>query len=404
MLSLDCEFCHLESRNPFWLASSPVADSAEMIIRAFEAGWGGAIYKTLGLEEKPGKPIVNVTPRLATLTRGRNHLIGMENIELITDRTLTENLEDISQIKKKFPNRPLFVSIMALPYKQDWQELTKLCEETGADGLELNLSCPHASISGQRAGASVGQHPDIARNVTSWVRETTSLPIMVKLPAETLNVRSLGQAVKAGGANAISAINTVPSIIGVDLDTLIPRPSVWRYSTSGGYSGPAIKPLALKKIAALASDPEINLPISGIGGVTNWRDALEFILLGSTTVQVCTAAMCYGYRIIDDLKDGVLNWMEAHDYKSITEFQGESLQYLKAPEELDRTRHLVAKINHKLCIKGGICYIACRDGGHQAIAIAEDRFPVVDEEKCKGCGLCAEVCPIEECITMSPRE
>jgi len=371
-----------------------------MLYRAFQAGWGGAVYKTLGLEQGPGEPIVNVTPRLATLSKGRNHLVGMQNIELITDRPLEENLRDIREVKTEFPTRPLFVSIMALPRRSDWQNLATMCEEAGADGLELNFSCPHGSIGGHKAGASIGQHPDISREVTAWVRDVTSLPLMVKLPAETLDIKELARAVANAGASAVSAINTIPCIVGVDVDTFVPLPVVWGRSTPGGYSGPAIKPIALKKIADLASGDGADLPISGIGGITNWRDAVEFFLLGATTVQVCTSVMHYGYRTIDQLKDGVVTWMQQHGFSAIEDFRGRALRSLAEPAELDRSRQAVAVIDRRLCIGDGLCYVACRDGGHQAIRISEDRLAEVEKEKCKGCGLCVEVCPIEGCIVL----
>jgi len=400
-MDLEIEFCGLLSPNPFWLASGPPTGSAEMIIRGFEAGWGGAVYKTLALEAQPDQPNVNASPCIVSFSYGNKKLAGLENIELNTDRPLRQNLQDIYEIKKHFPKNPLFVSIMALPYKKDWIDLAKMVEDAGADGLELNFSCPHSSIRGRRAGASIGQNPELSQEITGWVRQVTRLPIIVKLPPETSDIRSIGRAVKSGGANAISAINTYPCILGVDLETLNPIPTVWGYSTSGGYSGPPIKPIALKKVADLASDSEINLPISGIGGITNWRDALEFILLGASTVQVCTWVMHYGYRIIQDFIDGVGQWMKEHNFGKITDFRGASLSRLRTQEELDRSRFLRAEIDLSDCIKCGLCYVACRDGGHQAIFLNEERIPSVDLKACKGCGLCMAICPVD-CIQMTP--
>jgi len=398
MPSLEVEICGLKSKNPFWLASSPVSNSAAMISRAFEAGWAGCVYKSLGIEDKPGQPAaINVTPRLAPLLVD-GKMVGLENIELITDRPLSDNLKDIAQLKRNYPQNLLFVSIMALPVERDWKMLARVCEDAGADGLELNFSCPHGSMRGQRAGSSIGQDPEIAGEVTAWVKEASSLPIMVKLPAEVPDIGAVGRAVRIAGANAVAAINTVPCIMGVDLDTLSPIPSVFGVSTHGGYSGPAVKPIGLKKVADLSLDPEVGLPIAGIGGIATWRDALEYILLGATVVQICTAAMHYGYRIIAGLTDGLSNWMEEKGYTSLRECCGLSLGRLKHPNELDRAHRAVAKIHPELCARDDLCFLACQDGGHQAIALQTDRLPAVDEQKCAGCGLCAAVCPILGCM------
>lgn len=399
-VELSVKFCGIDMPNPFMLSSAPPTGTGQMIKNAFEAGWGGAVTKTLGLDKDL---MANVTPRLATLSfPGKadepKKIYGLENIELITDRPLKIWLEEIKDIKKEFPDNLLIVSIMAGGSDRDgWQELTRLCQDAGADMLELNFSCPHG-MPEKEMGAAVGQNPVITKTVTSWVKEVANVPVMPKMTPNITDIRFAARAAKDGGADAISAINTVAAIMGVNLETLNPIPDVFGQSTHGGYSGPAIKPIALKAVSTIAKDMAI--PISGIGGIENWSDAAEFILLGSTTIQLCTVVMMRGYSVIDELKDGLSGFMEDHGFENIDEFIGKSLPKLTEHTALSRDTRMISTIDKSTCVKCDLCVTSCRDAGYQALSAGEDRIPIVDEKLCTGCSLCVQVCPVWDCIKL----
>jgi len=399
MSDLSIDFCGIKAPNPFWLSSSPVSRTAEMVIRAFEMGWGGVIWKSIVLKEKKEELIVSVSPCLTSMNFEERRMAGLVNIELTTDRPLSDNLNDLKEVKKRFPDRAVIASLMGEVKKEVWQELAIKAAGVGVDGLELNIVCPHGKKE-MVLGKSDGKLTDIFYEVVSWVRAVTKLPLIVKLTGNLADIAEVGRVVKKAGANAISATNTIRSIAGVDLDTLIPRPTVAGQSAMGGYSGFAIKPIALRCIAELAMDKEIDLPLSGIGGVTTWQDAAEFILLGASSVQVSTAVMREGYRIVEDLIDGLSNWMDKKGFEKIEDMVGRSVPCLTAVDSLNLDYKVVATIDKEVCEKCGLCYIACRDGGHQAISLDTDRIPIVDEDKCVGCSLCSLICPVSDCIVM----
>ncbi len=369
------------------------------MVRAFEAGWGGVIWKTLG--EDPH--IVNVNgPRYGAVWSADRKLMGLNNIELITDRPLQTNLDEITRVKKDWPDRAVVVSLMVPCEQQNWVDILKKVEDTGADGVELNFGCPHG-MSERGMGASVGQVPDYIEMVTRWCKETTDMPVIVKLTPNITDIRYPARAAKAGGADAVSLINTVSSIVSVNLDTMSPEPSIDGYGSHGGYCGPAVKPIALNMVAEIARDAETQgLPISGIGGITTWRDAAEFFALGAANVQVCTAAMTYGFRIIDELTSGLENWMNEAGYASVNDIVGLATPKVKDWQELNLNYITKAKIDQDLCIECGRCHVVCEDTSHQAITSTVNgrrHFEVIDEE-CVGCNLCVSVCPVEGCITM----
>src|SRR5258707_9057595 len=281
MADLTTEFASgIRCPNPFWLASGPPTNCGEQVMRAFDAGWGGAVWKTLG------EPIVNVSSRYSSVDWNGQRMMGLNNIELITDRPLEVNLREISEVKKRYPKHAVIASLMVDSTREAWHLIVKQSEDAGADGLELNFGCPHG-MSERGMGSAVGQVPEYACMITEWVKEVARTPVLVKLTPNISDIRMPARAAKRGGADGLSAINTLNSITGIDLDTLVPRPNVGGYSAHGGYCGPAVKPIALNLVQQIASDPESQLPISGIGGVSGWRDAVEFMLLGSGTVQVC---------------------------------------------------------------------------------------------------------------------
>jgi len=399
MVDLSSNFLGIKSPNPFWLASAPPTDKEVNVTRAFEAGWGGVVWKTLG--EDPH--IVNVNgPRYGAVYSSDRTLMGLNNIELITDRPLQINLDEIKRVKREWPDRAVVVSLMVPCEETNWADILKKVEDTGADGVELNFGCPHG-MSERGMGSAVGQVPEYIEMVAQWCKQHSTLPVIVKLTPNITDIRFPARAAKSGGADAVSLINTISSIVSVNLDTMSPEPSIDGWGSHGGYCGPAVKPIALNMVAEIARDEQTRgLPISGIGGVTTWRDAAEFLALGASNVQVCTAAMTYGFRIIEELTTGLSNWMSESGYKQIDEIVGQAVPNIKDWQELNLNYVAKAKINQDLCIECGRCHIVCEDTSHQAISASingKRRFEVIDEE-CVGCNLCVSVCPVDQCITM----
>jgi dihydropyrimidine dehydrogenase (NAD+) subunit PreA len=401
MADLTTEFLGIRSPNPFWLASAPPTDKAYNVNRAFEAGWGGAVWKTLG--EDP--PIVNVNgPRYGAIHGNDRRVIGFNNIELITDRPLGINLEEVRRIKRDWPDRALIVSVMLPMREESWARYVPMIEDTGADGLELNFGCPHG-MSERGMGSAVGQVPEYIQLAAQWCKKYARVPVIVKLTPNITNILPAAKAAKDGGADGVSLINTLNSIMRVDYDTLTIYPATDGKGSHGGYCGPAVKPIALHMVAEIARSRETaGLPISGIGGITDWRDAVDFLALGATTVQVCTAAMVYGFKIIDDLTDGLTNYLDQKGFASVRELTGKAVPSVTDWQYLNLNHVDKAFIDQDLCIKCGRCHIACEDTAHQAITTTvkgERRFEVIEAE-CVGCNLCVSVCPIEGCITMRP--
>ena len=398
MANLSAEFVGIRSPNPFWLASAPPTDKEYNVRRAFEAGWGGVVWKTLG---EGGPPIVNVNgPRYGAVWGADRRLLGLNNIELITDRPLDVNLREIKSVKNDYPDRAVLVSLMVPCEEAAWKSILPLVEETGADGIELNFGCPHG-MSERGMGSAVGQVPEYIEMVTKWCKQNTRMPVIVKLTPNITDIRHPARAAKAGGADAVSLINTVSSITSVNLETMSPEPSIDGKGSHGGYCGPAVKPIALNMVAEIARDPETkDLPISGIGGVTAWRDAAEFLALGAGNVQVCTAAMTYGFRVVQEMIAGLGSWMDEAGHESVADVVGRAVPNVTDWQYLNLNHIAKARINQDSCIKCGRCYAACEDTSHQAIAMKPGRvFEVIDAE-CVACNLCVNVCPVEDCITM----
>ena len=400
MANLHTTFAGITSPNPFWLASAPPTDKAYNVNRAFEAGWGGVVWKTLG---EAGPPIVNVSgPRYGALLTPDRRMMGFNNIELITDRDLQLNLDEIAQVKRDWPDRAMVVSLMVPCEESSWKAILPRVADTGADGIELNFGCPHG-MSERGMGAAVGQVPEYIEMVTRWCKQYSRMPVIVKLTPNITDIRQPARAAKKGGADAVSLINTISSIMGVDPKTLTMSPSTGGHGSHGGYCGPAVKPIALNMVAQIGQDPlTAGLPISGIGGVGNWRDALDYIALGAGTVQVCTAAMVYGFKIVQEMSDGLSNYMDEMGFASIDDFRGRALPTVTEWRHLNLNHITKAVINQDSCIQCGRCHIACEDTSHQAITAMKGgkRYFEVKEDECVGCNLCVVVCPVPECITL----
>ena len=440
--TLATSFAGIPCLNPFWLASAPPTNTGEQVMRAFDAGWGGAVWKTIG------EPITNVSSRYSSVDYGGVRMLGLNNIELISDRPIETNLREIAEVKRRYPRHVVIASLMVESKREAWHEIVMRTEDAGVDGLELNFGCPHG-MSERGMGSAVGQVPEYCEQITGWVKERARTPVLVKLTPNIADIRMPARAAKRAGADALSAINTINSVTGIDLDTFVPRPNVDGRSSHGGYCGPAVKPIALNMVQQILADPASALPLSGIGGIASWREAAEFILLGCGTVQVCTAAMHRGFRIVEDMADGLLTWMEGKGFTSIDDFRGLSLPAIWEWKNLNLNYRVVARIDPTLCIGCQLCYTACWDGAHQCIHLdragptdttrtpqqvaAESaaiisstpiaildrgflgvapgvagsgtpitRVPRVDEGHCVGCNLCSLVCPVDQCITMQP--
>ncbi|MBD0380247.1 NAD-dependent dihydropyrimidine dehydrogenase subunit PreA [Paenibacillus sedimenti] len=397
MADLRINLAGISSPNPFWLASAPPTNTGYQVQRAFEAGWGGAVWKTLG------DPIINTSSRFAAVHFNGQRVAGFNNIELITDRPLEVNLKEIYETKKRFPNHAVVASLMVEPKQEKWHEIVKKVEAIGVDGLELNFGCPHG-MAERGMGSASGQQPDLVEAQTMWVKEVATTPVIVKLTPNITDITATAKAAVRGGADAISLINTINSLAGVDLDSWNTIPHVGGKGAHGGYCGPAVKPIALNMVAECARNAAVGVPISGIGGISNWRDAVEFMLMGATGVQVCTAAMHHGFRIVEDMIDGLNNYLDEKGLASVTELIGKSVTRYSDWGNLDLNYAVVARIDTATCINCNKCHIACEDTSHQCIDMltGEDgkSYLQVREEDCVGCNLCSIVCPVDGAISM----
>jgi dihydropyrimidine dehydrogenase (NAD+) subunit PreA len=404
MADLRCRIGGVDSINPFWLASAPPSDKKYNVERAFAAGWGGAVWKTLGNDP----PVVNASSRYGVHKDRTGSVVGINNIELISDRPLDVNLDEIAALRREWPDRVIIGSLMAPIEEAAWKELAVKLERAGCQGLELNLGCPHGMCE-RGMGSAIGQVPEMVEQTTRWVRDAVRIPVFTKLTPNITDITIPAEAALRGGADAVSLINTVNSIVSVDLDRMAPTPTVDGKGTHGGYCGTAVKPIALNMVSAIGADPMTRgLDISAIGGIATWRDAAEFIALGAAGVQVCTAAMLQGFRIVRDMIDGLEAFMDANGYRTIADFRGMALRNTVDWNDLNLNFDLKARIDQDKCIECGRCHIACEDTSHQAIAVGlkpgGGRTFTVIEGECVGCNLCQHVCPVIDCIEMVPVE
>lgn len=388
---LSIDFLGVKCENPFFLSSSPVGSNYEMIKKAYEAGWGGVYYKTIGIFIPD-----ECSPRFDSVTKEGTPFIGFKNMEQISDKPLEVNLDYMKRLKEEYPNKIMVASIMGSS-DEEWEILTKKVTEAGADLIELNFSCPQMTSSAM--GSDVGQNPELVEQYTRVCVNATHLPIIAKMTPNIGNMEVPALAAVKGGAKGIAAINTVKSITGVDFDNMTALPVVNGKSSVSGYSGAAVKPIALRFIKDLKTYPELkDIPVSGIGGIETWQDALEFILLGSENLQVTTSVMQYGYRIVEDMISGISHFMDERGIDKLSDLVGKALPNIVPAEDLDRSFKVIPKIDYETCVGCGRCYVSCFDAAHQAIDWVEDRKPVINDN-CVGCHLCLNVCPVYNCIT-----
>lgn len=386
-VDLSVTFCGILCENPFFLSSSVVGSNYEMVAKAFELGWAGVAFKTIGTFVPK-----EVSPRFDALRKESVPFIGFKNIEQISDHTLAENVSFLKRLKKDYPAKIIIASIMGQT-EEEWTYLAKLMTNAGADIIECNFSCPHMAADG--LGSDVGQNTELVSTYTRAVRKGTKLPILAKMTPNIGNMEIPAIAAIEAGADGIAAINTIKSIMNIDLDTFSSGPNVEGKTSIGGYSGKAVKPIALRFIHSMKSCRELSyIPVSGMGGIETWRDAAEFLALGCENIQVTTSVMQYGYRIIEDMIEGMQLYLSSRGIKSITEIIGKALPKIIPAEELNRDSICYPKFNKSKCIGCGRCYLSCYDGGHQALKQDEATGrPVMEAGKCVGCHLCLAVCP-----------
>lgn len=395
MPSLKIDFCGVEFPNPFCLSSSPVGNTYEMCARAMDLGWGGVVYKTVGLDYEV--TITHPSPRLNAHNRWRQRVVGLQNVEQISDRPTDANFRDLARLKRDYPSNAIVASLMGLTHANDWSELAKRAEGAGADLIECNFSCPQMTVEG--TGHKVGQDSAIISKLTEITKRACSIPVMAKLTPNVADMVPMALAAQAGGADAVSAINTIKAISGVDLDARVPLPNVGGKSSTSGYSGMSVKPFALRFVSDMARTPELKIPISGMGGLYTWIDAAEFLLLGATTLQCTTGILQHGYRIVEDMIEGLQDYMLDHGYATVKDLVGKALDNVVDPSELSHAQQAISVIDEERCVGCGQCFLSCRDGAAQAISMSAERKAVVDEDACFGCLMCKHICPVEGCIS-----
>lgn len=388
-VDLSIDFCGIKCENPFFLSSSVVGSNYEMVAKAFDMGWSGVAFKTIGMFVPK-----EVSPRFTALSKENVPFVGFKNIEQISDHTLEENIEFLKNLKKNYPSKVIVTSIMG-QNEEEWTKLAKLMTDAGADIIECNFSCPHMTNKG--VGSDVGQNPDLVALYTKATKKGTHLPILAKMTPNIGNMEIPAIAAIKAGATGIAAINTIKSIMNVDLSGFSSQPNVEGKTSVGGYSGKAVKPIALRFIHDMKRCDELkDIEISGMGGIETWRDAAEFLALGCENLQITTSVMQYGYRIIEDLIEGMKLYLSSQGYKKVSEVVGKALPNIVPADELERDSICFPQFNRDKCLGCGRCYLSCYDGGHQAIKINEKtNTPILIGDKCVGCQLCAIVCPAE---------
>jgi len=398
-VDLSIDFCGVKFENPFVLAAAPPSDELDMVRNGFKAGWAGAVLKTTSVESTA---VDLKYPMMTAVSHEGKRVTALGNIDLISEYHIDVVEDRVKKLKAEFPNKVVIASIMGSK-KEEWQSLVTRLSDAGVDMIECSFSCPQGSL-GAKPGQMLAQDVALTKTVAGWVKDAAkaherNVPVVIKITPHVTDICDVAAAVRDGGADAVCASNTIQSLMGIDLETFIPNPNVEGKSTYSGMSGPAIRPITLKVISEIAK--KVGIPITGTGGPVTWKDAVEFMLCGATTVQFCTAVMHYGYDIVDDLKDGMIEYLHKKGMNDVSQLIGKSLPFVVSHDDLTYKSKVVSKIDCEKCIRDDLCYIACRDGGHMAISLDDERKPIVDEEKCVGCAMCQHVCPVTDCIKIS---
>ena len=385
---LSISFCGVSCINPFFLSSSVVASNYEMCARALEQGWGGIVFKTIGFYRPK-----EVSPRFDSVSREGYPFLGFRNLEQISDHTLEENLAFLRKLKENYPDRVIVASIMG-ETEEEWTKLAQLVTETGCDIIECNFSCPQMTVEGM--GSDVGTNIQLVKDFIAAVKRGTDLPVLAKMTPNLADMTIPAIAAVEAGADGLAAINTIKSITGIDVETMTAQPGVLGKTAVSGYSGKAVKPIALRHIYDMAVSPVLQgIPISGMGGIETWKDAVQFLALGCSNIQITTSVMQYGYRIITDLIDGLTAYLQRHGISHLQELVGAGLSAVTTPDKLNRNSICYPKFLRQDCTGCGRCYISCMDAGHQAICFDKtQRCPSLLAKNCVGCLLCALVCPV----------
>ncbi len=385
MVTLHTNVLGIDFENPFILASAPPTAKIASIDKAFTLGWGGAVLKTITPDDLE---MIEASQRYAVWKSG-NKVCGFENIELLSHLTVQQWLDGIKYLRQKHPTKVQIASIMAPVVKEEWQKLVQTFNKAEIDAFELNFSCPHG-MPEKGIGMAIGTSAEISARITGWVKEVAQKPVFVKLTPNVADITRIARAVEAAGADGFAAINTVRSLMGIDLDTFAPLPNVNGKTTFGGYSGMAVKPIGLRCVAEIRQNS--NLPILGIGGIANWHDAAEYMTVGADVVQVCTEVMVNGYAVIGGMKKGLTDYLTAKGFNSPADLKNRAIANLSAHEKLNKQQQVYPHIDDDICIKCGKCVTICDESEHSALAWQDGRI-AVDKKACVGCSLCSHVCP-----------
>ena len=387
MSTLKTSILGIEFENPFLLASAPPTASITSIDKAFEMGWGGAVLKTITPDNLE---MIEASPRYATI-KEKGKVICLQNIELLSHETIQYWVDGIKYLKEKHPSKVIIASIMAPVDQKEWQNLVSILNNTPIDAYELNFSCPHG-MPERNIGMAIGTRTDISILITSWVKSVATKPVFVKLTPNVTDIAWIAKAVESAGADGLAAINTVQSFMGINLETLEPVLNIDGHSTYGGLSGESVKPIGFRCVAQLRQNS--NLPILGMGGITNWQDAAQYIALGSDAVQICTEVMINGYGIINSLKSGLLKYLESKGFNDISELKNIAVKKITSHENLNKKSHLYPHIDKEKCIKCGKCAKICSESEYQALNFDKENINL-NKTQCAGCSLCSHVCPKE---------